>query len=54
MKNYTIMKTAFTARVFIAIYLFLALTTAASNLASRELTGHWLGSLTAGPGVNFA
>ena len=47
------MKTALTASVFIAIYLLLALTTAASGVAGRELTGHWLGSLMAGPGVQL-
>jgi hypothetical protein len=41
MKNYSIMKTALAATVFIAVYLLSALTTAASGLAGRELTGHW-------------
>jgi hypothetical protein len=53
MKNYSIMKTAVTATVFIAIFLLLALTTAARDVAGRESTGHWLGSLMAGPGVQL-
>ena len=53
MKNYSIMKTAIRATVFIAIYLLFALTTAASGVAGHELTGHWLGSLMAGPGVQL-
>ena len=39
MKNCSIMKTAFTATVFIAIFLLLGLTAAASGVAGRELAG---------------